>query len=99
MRAFVAAVVPCANRVTACAPTAWAAATTDSSCRSPVGTLAVSTEPSSWITTASVNVPPTSIPRMATGRLYVWTSDDHADGVGRERGLGGALHATPSISR
>ena len=64
-----ATVVPCAKRVTpAPAPTARAAASTDSSCRAAVGTLAVRIRPSST-STASVNVPPTSTPRIATSVL------------------------------
>ena len=46
-----------------------AAASTDSSWRAAVGTLAVDTRPSST-RTASVNVPPTSTPRMPTARMY-----------------------------
>ena len=49
------------------APTARAAASTDSSCRAAVGTFAVRTRPPSR-STASVNVPPTSTPRIATLR-------------------------------
>ncbi len=64
-----ATVVPCAKRLTAApAPTARAAASTDSSCRGAVGTLAVRIKPSST-STASVNVPPTSTPRIATSVL------------------------------
>ena len=48
--------------------TARAAASTDSSCRAPVGTLAVRIRPSST-STASVKVPPTSTPRIATSVL------------------------------
>src|SRR3954454_18053274 len=67
--ALVATVVPCANRVSPVpAPTARAAATTDSSCRGAVGTFAIRTRPSST-STASVNVPPTSTPRIATSVL------------------------------
>src|SRR5438094_6254766 len=52
------------------APTARAAASTDSSCRSAVGTFAVRISvPSS--STASVNVPPTSTPRIATRVLCI----------------------------
>src|SRR6185437_5199093 len=62
-------VVPCAKRVRpAPAPTTRAAASTDSSCRAAVGTLAVRIRPSST-STASVNVPPTSTPRIATSVL------------------------------
>ena len=61
--AFVATVVPCVKRSTPAAPTACAAATTDSSWRAAVGTFAVRSSPSSR-RTASVNVPPTSTPRM-----------------------------------
>src|SRR6185437_5741609 len=62
-------VVPCAKRVNpAPAPTSRAAASTDSSCRAAVGTLAVRIRPSSR-STASVNVPPTSTPRIATSVL------------------------------
>ena len=43
--AFVATVVPCAKRSTPAAPTARAAASTDSSCRAAVGTFAVRTRP------------------------------------------------------
>lgn len=60
-----AVVVPWAKRSGARAPTARAAATTASSWRALVGTLAVVTRPSST-STASVNVPPTSIPSIAT---------------------------------
>src|SRR3954447_21759258 len=68
--AFVATVVPWANRSTPDAPTARAAASTDSSCRRAVGTLAVrTTSPST--STASVNVPPTSTPRIATPLLCI----------------------------
>src|SRR4051794_24400395 len=71
--AFVATVVPCANRSTPTAPTARAAASTDSSCRSAVGTFAVRTlSPSRR--TASVNVPPTSTPRIATPLLCIAVS-------------------------
>src|SRR3954454_16447268 len=67
--ALVATVVPCANRVSPVpAPTARAAATTDSSCLGAVGTLAVRIRPPST-STASVKVPPTSAPRMATSVL------------------------------
>src|SRR3954451_20867329 len=67
--ALVATVVPCANRVSPVpAPTARAAATTDSSCLGAVGTLAVRIRPSST-STASVKVPPTSTPRIATSVL------------------------------
>src|SRR5438067_3141488 len=48
--------------------TARAAASTDSSCRGAVGTLAVRIRPSST-STASVKVPPTSTPRIATSVL------------------------------
>src|SRR5581483_7980326 len=68
--AFVAVVVPCANRSTRSAPTARAAATTDISCRSAVGTFAVRMRPPSR-STASVNVPPTSTPRIATRVLCI----------------------------
>ena len=68
--AFVAVVVPCAKRSTSRAPTARAAATTDSSWRSAVGTFAVRTRPPSS-STASVNVPPTSTPRIATCVLCI----------------------------
>src|SRR5205085_10816435 len=68
--AFVATVVPCAKRSTSCAPTAAAAASTDSSCRRAVGTFAVRTRPPSS-RTASVNVPPTSTPRIATRVLCI----------------------------
>src|SRR5207244_6250646 len=62
-------VVPCAKRVSpAPAPTTRAAASTDSSCCAAVGTLAVRIRPSST-STASVNVPPTSTPRIATSVL------------------------------
>src|SRR3954466_12827232 len=82
-RAFVATVVPCAKRVSPPpAPTARAAASTDSSCLAAVGTLAgpappcvaavgtlaVRIRPSST-STASVKVPPTSTPRIATSVL------------------------------
>src|SRR6478672_8889351 len=50
------------------APTARAAASTDSSCRTAVGTFVVRTESPST-STASVNVPPTSTPRIATPLL------------------------------
>src|SRR3954453_20966068 len=67
--ALVATVVPCANRVSPVpAPTARAAATTDSSCLGEVGTLAVRIRPSST-STASVSGPPTSTPRIATSVL------------------------------
>ena len=49
------------------APTAAAAASTDSSCRAAVGTFAVRSSPSAS-STASVKVPPTSTPRMDTAR-------------------------------
>ena len=62
--AFVATVVPCAKRSTSFAPAALAAASTDSSCLRAVRTLPVETRPSSS-RTASVNVPPTSTPRIA----------------------------------
>src|SRR3954470_7760242 len=68
--AFVATVVPCANRSTPTAPTARAAASTDSSWRSAVGTFAVRTVAPSR-RTASVNVPPTSTPRIATPLLCI----------------------------
>src|SRR3954466_5318060 len=68
--AFVATVVPCANRSTPTAPTARAAASTDSSWRSAVGTFAVRTVAPSR-RTASVNVPPTSTPRIATRVLCI----------------------------
>src|SRR5439155_27323462 len=68
--AFVATVVPCAKRVTPVAPTARTAASTDSSCRDAVGTFAVRTSLPST-STASVNVPPTSTPRIATCVLCI----------------------------
>src|SRR3954468_10355337 len=68
--AFVATVVPCANRSTPSAPTARDAASTDSSCLAAVRTLAVRTVPPST-RTASVNVPPTSTPRIATRVLCI----------------------------
>jgi hypothetical protein len=68
--AFVATVVPCAKRTTFSAPTARAAASTESSCRTAVGTFAVRTRPPSR-STASVNVPPTSTPRIATRVLCI----------------------------
>ena len=55
-------------RASLAAPTARAAASTDSSCRAAVGTFAIRTRPSST-STASVNVPPTSTPRIATRLL------------------------------
>ena len=63
--AFVAIVVPCVKRSTSSAPTASAAASTDSSWLRRVGTFAVRTRPSAT-STASVNVPPTSIPSART---------------------------------
>ena len=66
--AFVAIVVPCVKRSSPPAPTAAAAASTDSSWFRAVGTFAVRSSPSSS-RTASVNVPPTSMPRMATGGI------------------------------
>src|SRR5262249_5811747 len=64
--AFVATVVPCAKRSSSApAPTARAAPTTDSSCPAAVRTFAVRIRPSSR-STASVKVPPTSTPRIAT---------------------------------
>ena len=65
--AFVAIVVPCEKRSTPSAPTAAAAASTDSSCSRAVGTFAV-TKRSPSSSTASVNVPPTSTPRITTAR-------------------------------
>jgi hypothetical protein len=65
--AFVAIVVPCVKRHASSAPTARAAATTESSWRAWVGSFAVRSSPSSK-RTASVNVPPTSIPRIFTGQ-------------------------------
>src|SRR4029077_5680934 len=67
---FVATVVPCAKRSTPFAPTARTAARTDSSWRAAVGTFAVRTRPPSR-STASVNVPPTSTPRIATRVLCI----------------------------
>src|SRR4029077_11146004 len=67
---FVATVVPCAKRSTPFAPTARTAARTDSSWRAAVGTFAVRTVPPST-RTASVNVPPTSTPRIATRVLCI----------------------------
>ena len=64
--ALVATVVPCAKRSAPAASTAAAAASTDSSCRRAVGILAVRNSFSSVSRTASVNVPPTSTPRIAT---------------------------------
>src|SRR3954466_2328444 len=64
-KALVATVVPCVKRSTRSAPTARAAASTDSSCRAAVGTLAVRISPSRK-KTASVNVPPTSMPSTRT---------------------------------
>src|SRR5262249_34308841 len=68
--AFVATVVPWANRSRPLspAPTARAAASTDSSCRDAVGTFAVRIRPPST-STAPGNVPPTSTPRIATSVL------------------------------
>src|SRR5262245_41750118 len=63
--ALVAIVVPCVKRSTSVAPTATAADSTDSSWRARVGTFAVRNLPSAT-RTASVNVPPTSIPRART---------------------------------
>ena len=69
--AFVAIVVPCVkrSRKTSPAPTSAAASTTECSCARTVGTLAVRSSPSSS-STASVKVPPTSIPRIATRHVY-----------------------------
>jgi hypothetical protein len=60
-----AIVVPWVKRSTAPAPTASATATTDFSCRACVGTFAVRRRPSDH-STASVKVPPTSIPSTCT---------------------------------
>jgi hypothetical protein len=67
--AFVVTVVPCVNRSTSPAPTAAAAASTDSSCDRAVGTFAVGSSPLARSSTASVKVPPTSTPRTATDGL------------------------------
>ncbi len=69
--AFVAIVVPCVKRSsgTSAAPTSVAALTTECSCARTVGTFAVRSSPSAR-STASVKVPPTSIPRIATRHVY-----------------------------
>ena len=66
-----AIVVPCVNRSSgpSAAPTAVAALTTECSWARTVGIFVVRSSPSER-STASVNVPPTSIPRIATAHVY-----------------------------